>query len=189
MTKDYSNAKADEQMQKGEISPSELLKKIIPDANERKNYKIERGYSGSAVDAAKKKYKNVSIFQYELYHKENGKWKKIKWDKNKFFNSKGLNNYAIYGENGIVIVKPYSLGKAENMTVGAPGSSASPNNVSYSSSSGGSSSSVEMDNVSMGAVWYDVKGYHGDDEKILKNISFIKLCLIKECYESTGILL
>ena len=29
MAKDYSNAKAEEQMQKGEISPSELLKQII----------------------------------------------------------------------------------------------------------------------------------------------------------------
>ena len=55
------------------------------------------------------------------------------------------------------------------MTVGAPGSSASPNNALDSSFSGGSSSSVEMDNVSMDDVWYDVKGYHGDDEKILKN--------------------
>ena len=189
MTKDYSNAKAEEQMQKGEISPSELLKQIIPDANERKNYKIERGYSGSAVDAAKKKYKNVSIFQYELYHKENDKWKKIKWDKNKFFNSKGLNNYAIYGENGIVIVKPYSLAKAENMTVGTPGNSASSNNASTASASSDGSSSSEMDNVSMGAVWYDVKGYSGNDDAILKNISFAKLCLLKECYESLGILL
>ena len=187
MAKDYSNAKAEEQMQKGEISPSELLKQIIPDANERKNYKIERGYSGSAVDAAKKKYKNVSIFQYELYHRENGKWKKIKWDKKKFFDSKGLNNYAIYGENGIVIVKPYSLGKAERMSVGKPGSSTG---IPYSTfSSDDSSSSGEMDNVSMGAVWYDIKGYSGNDEAIMKNISFAKLCLLKECYESLGILL
>lgn len=186
-TKDYSSAKEEEQMQKGEIDPAELLKILIPNVNERKNYKIERGYSGSAVDAAKKKYKNVSIFQYELYHKENGTWKKIKWDKSKFFDSKGLNNYAIYGENGIVIVKPYSLGKAEKMSVGQPGISASVYNSSSSSTD--SSSSSEMSNISMGAVWYDVKGYSGNDDTIIKNISFAKLCLLKECYESLGILL
>lgn len=186
-TNDYSHAKAEEQMKKGEISPSELLKKIIPDANERKQYKIELGYSGSAVNAAKKKYKNVSIFQYELYHRENGKWKKIKWDKKKFFDSKGLNNYAIYGENGIVIVKPYSLGKAERMSVGKPGSATAIPDSTFSSDD--SSLSEEMDNVSMGAVWYDIKGYSGNDDAIMKNISFAKLCLLKECYESLGILL
>ena len=185
-TKDYSSAKEEEQMRKGEIDPAELLKKIIPNANERKNYKIERGYSGSAVDAAKKKYNNVSIFQYELYHKENGKWKKIKWDKSKFFDSKGLNNYAIYGENGIVIIKPYSLGKAEKMTVGPPGgASDQTSNASFS----GGDFPLTGDSGFGTSFWMDVKGYHGDDEKILKNISFIKLCLIKECYESTGILL
>lgn len=186
-TNDYSSAKEEEQMRKGEIDPAELLKKIIPDANERKKYKIERGYSGSAVDAAKKKYKNVSIFQYELYHKENSSWKKIKWDKSKFFDSKGLNNYAIYGENGIVIVKPYSLAKEKGIkNVSAPSSiSDTTNNESFS----GGDSPLTGDSGYGTSFWMDVKGYHGDDEKILKNISFIKLCLIKECYESTGILL
>ena len=75
------------------------------------------------------------------------------------------------------------------MTVGAPGSSANPNNASTTSASSDGSSSSEMDNVSMGAVWYEVKGYSGNDDTILKNISFAKLCLLKECYESLGILL
>ena len=187
MAKDYSNAKAEEQMQKGEISPSELLKQIIPDANERKNYKIERGYSGSAVDAAKKKYKNVSIFQYELYHKENGKWKKIKWDKNKFFNSKGLNNYAIYGENGIVIVKPYSLAKTKGIkNVSAPSGSSNAN-----TSSGGDFDASSQLTVGEGGnyVRYDINGYKGNDEALMKHLAFAKLCLLKECYEGLGILL
>ena len=187
-TKDYSSAKAEEQMQKGEIKPSDLLKILIPDANERKEYKIERGQSGSAVDAAKKKYKNVSIFQYELYHKENSKWKKIKWDKSKFFDSKGLNNYAIYGENGIVIIKPYSLGKAENLKVGPPGGSASVDNSSVSGGDFDLSSQLAMGEGG-NYVWYDIKGYSGNDEAMMKHLTFAKLCLLKECYEGLGILL
>lgn len=41
----------------------------------------------------------------------------------------------------------------------------------------------------VGVWYYDVTGFSGEDEKIIKHISFIKQMLLKECYEGAGILL
>ena len=174
---DYSKSSAEEQMKNGELTPDQVMQLLKLDS---KKYM-------DAVNAAKKQIKNVQIYQYVLYEKENGKWVKKEWNK-EFFDKKGLNNYAIYGKNGIVIIKPFSFAKKEkNMQVGNPALAAS------------SDSNVTLDNAenssdglyaaSMGASWFEPTAYRGNDEKIIKCVSFAKLCLLKECYESLGILL
>lgn len=181
---DYSKSSAEEQMKNGELTPDQVMQLLKLDS---KKYMIKKDSRGDAVNAAKKKIKNVQIYQYVLYEKENGKWVKKEWSK-EFFDKKGLNNYAIYGGNGIVIIKPFSFAKKEkNMQVGNPA-------LAASSDSNGTLDNVENSSdglyeASMSASWFEPKAYRGNDEKIIKCVSFAKLCLLKECYESLGILL
>ena len=182
---DYSKSSAEEQMKNGELTPDQVMQLLKQD---KKKYMIKKDSRGDAVNVAKKQVKNVQIYQYVLYEKENGKWVKKEWNKD-FFDKKGLNNYAIYGKNGIVIIKPFSFAKKEkNMQVGSPALAAS------SSDSNGTLDNVENSSdglyeASMSASWFEPKAYRGNDEKIIKCVSFAKLCLLKECYESLGILL
>lgn len=96
-----------EQMSSGSISERSLLKALNLDP---KKYRLKTSTFGDGVNNAKKKYKNVSLFQYSLeqYNSNTKKWEKVNWNK-KWFDSKGLNAYAVYGANGICVVKPYSL--------------------------------------------------------------------------------
>jgi len=182
---DYSKSSAEEQMKNGELTPEQVMQLLKLDS---KKYMIKKDSRGDAVNAAKKKIKNVQINQYVLYEKENGKWVKKNWNKD-FFDKKGLNNYAIYGGNGIVIIKPFSFAKKEkNMQVGNPANSIdSGDNINISDSGNGSLN--ELSEISIPAGWFEPKAYRGNDEKIIKCVSFTKLCLLKECYESLGILL
>lgn len=181
---DYSKSSAEEQMKNGELTPEQVMQLLKLDS---KKYMIKKDSRGDAVNAAKKKIKNVQINQYVLYEKENGKWVKKNWNK-EFFDNKGLNNYAIYGKNGIVIIKPFSFAKKEkNMQVGNP-------SLAASSDSNGTLDNAEYSSdglyeASMAASWFEPKAYRGNDEKLIKYVSFTKLCLLKECYESLGILL
>lgn len=184
MAKDYSSSSAEEQLKNGELSASQILKYIGKDP---KTWKVEKSFSGDAVNSAKKKVKNVQIYQWELYEKVNGKWVKRHWNKDWFNGKNGLNNYAIYGENGIVIIKPFSLAKSGNL-----GTVSTPTSTSLSNDSVNlvdSSFSTDLVGGGFGAVNYDVTGYRGDDEKMIKHLSFIKIQLLKECYEFTGLLL
>lgn len=183
MAKDYSTAKEEEQMQHGELTPEQLMKIYNLDKNK---YMIKKSFNGSSVDAAKKKVKNVQVFQYELYRKDNnGKWVHIKWSKD-LFEQQGLNNYALYGENGIVIVKPFSLAKAKGIKDLIDPSAVQTG--SFEPGTGGDMS-FSMDGIATNPTWFEPVSFSGEDEKIIKNVSFAKLCLLKECYESLGILL
>lgn len=181
MAKDYSSSSAEEQLKNGELSASQILKYIGKDP---KTWKVEKSFSGDAVNSAKKKVKNVQIYQWELYEKVKGKWVKRHWNKDWFNSKNGLNNCAVYGENGIVIIKPFTLAKSGNLgTVSTVASS------SDSVDLADSSFSTDLVGGGFGAVNYDVVGYSGEDEKIIKHLSFIKIQLLKECYEFTGVLL
>ena len=181
MAKDYSTAKEEEQMQNGELTPDQILTALGLD---KKVYMVKKSFSGDAVNAAKKKVKNVQIFQYDLYKKENGKWVKKSWSKS-WFESGGLNNYAIYGSNGIVIVKPFSLAKAKGIkNVSAPTAALTDN-----SSLSVSETPMESTAFSQAPSWMEPIGIKGEDEQIIRKLSFAKLCLLKECYESLGVLL
>lgn len=175
-----------EQINKYELTADQVLDLLKLD---RKKWKAEKDFSSSAVKKIKSEneYKNTQLYEWVFSERVNGKWVRRKVDTSKFLSKGGYNNYAKSGENGIVIVQPLSLAKAEKIKPTENANSSLSNNNDTSTDS--SSIFENEESGSFGSFWYEPVGYKGNDEDIIKHLSFAKLCLLKECYESLGILL
>lgn len=175
-----------EQINKYELTADQVLDLLKLD---KKKWKAEKDFSSSAVKNIKsdKEYKNTQLYEWVFSEKVNGKWIKRKIDTSKILSKSGYNNYARSGDNGIVIIQPLSLAKAEKIKpVENKGSEQSALDNSISNSS---DSSLDGNGDSFSSFRFQPTNYKGNDEDIIKHISFAKLCLLKECYESLGILL
>lgn len=99
-------------------------------------------------------------------------------------NNKSYNKCAINGERGIIITnkKTFVQEKSKGSASTTPPTFDETTNFSYMSSYGG----VDGESV-MG--WFEAVNFgpEGHDEKIIKQIQFARLGLLKECYEWVGI--
>lgn len=170
-----------EQINKYELTAEQVLAMLNLNPNE---YMAEKNYSSAAVKAKKKEkeYANTQLYEWEIYHKVNGKkGNKVKWkDMDTWINSQGLNLYATGTKNGIVIYKPFDLAKKKGL---------SPRKIETQDVPDDNDVSSETTSLEQEPTEYEVIGGKGNDEEIVKHIAFIKVQLLKECYEATGILL
>ena len=177
----------EEQVNKYEFTAEQVLKMVGLDPNK---YIAEKDFSTSAVKRLKNANKNCQFYEWVIYHKVNGKkGSKVKiQNMPQVVNARGYNKYAAGTENGIVIYKPVELGKKINVkpTERKFSSDSSSDNSSFDSSTNFDSS---MGSFETGGTIYEVSGFSGNDEEIVKRLMFIKLQLLKESYEFAGVLL
>ena len=168
-----------DEMSKYELTAEQVLKMYGVRYPE---YKAEKKFNTGACNKEATKHKNVQVYEWVLYKKTGKTYVEVKSnDRTALLKSTGtaINQYAIGGENGIIINKPLSLAKDKQLGNPQQISSGSASNASLEDSSG-------TFDVGTGSFEYEVIGYSGEDEKIIKQVSFIKKCLLKETYEFIG---
>lgn len=149
------------------------------------------------TNAAKRETTKQGTQMYEWIIKERGKDGKyhpipkeryaVKWGGRKV-----INGCATSGDNGIIILKPMTIAQAfgtNAVNKGAVTSTAPmTTNASWTDLTGDTSLGADSF-TTMAPSWYEPVGFAGDDEKLITLMMYSKKSLLKECYESLGILL
>lgn len=150
-------------------------------------YRAQKEFNTDAVKREKEQHKGGAIYEWQIYEVTNLKTGAARKMSPNEFVSKGdpaVNYCATKTDNGIIVIKPKTLANKLN---------ANPAQVSDVNIPDGTATNdtnnENTDSIDTYGTEYEVTGYHGDDEKLIQYISFIKKCLMKEVYESVGILL